>query len=78
MTYLKDNAEMYPPNIVKTFGYDNETIFSYKVVANEVPVQWLDDKWHYFLANQGFIPKDTILCHTINKDFDLVWRRINA
>ena len=36
MTYLKDNAEMYPPNIVKTFGYDNETIFSYKVVFDNI------------------------------------------
>ena len=74
MTYLKDNAEMYPPNIVKTFGYDNETIFSYKVVANEVPVQWLDDKWHFFYDDNRGIPEDTKICHAINKEFDRVWK----
>ena len=74
MTYLKDNAEMYPPNIVKTFGYDNETIFSYKVVANEVPVQWLDDKWHFFYDDNRGIPEDTKICHAINKEVDRVWK----
>ena len=55
-----------------------EKVISVKLKENKVPVQWLDDKWHYFLYIQGFIPKETILCHTINKDFDLVWRRLNA
>jgi len=74
MTYLKDNSEMYPPNIVKTFGYDNETIFSYKVVANKVPMLWLDDKWHFFFDNNRGIPEDTKICHAINKEFDRVWK----
>ena len=71
-------TNIFPEKIRQYFGWDNETLFSFKLKENNVPVQWLDDKWHYFLANQGFIPKETILCHTINKDFDLVWRRINA
>jgi len=54
--------------------YDNETIFSFKREVNKVTIQWLDDKWHYFLDNQKFIPKDTKLVHCICKDFDLVWR----
>ena len=74
MTYLKDNSEMYPPNIVKTFGYDNETIFSYKVVANKVPMLWLDDKWHFFFDDNRGIPTDTKICHAINKEFDRVWK----
>ena len=71
-------TNIFPEKIRQYFGWDNETLFSVKLKVNKLPVQWLDDKWHYFLYNQGFIPKETILCHTINKDFDLVWRRLNA
>ena len=71
-------TNIFPDKVRQYFGWDNETLFSVKLKENKVPVQWLDDKWHYFLYNQGFIPKGTILCHAINKDFDLVWRRINA
>ena len=65
---------MYPKNITDTFGFDNETIFSYKLVSNEVPVQWLDRKWHYFYDTELHIPKDTKIIHAINKEFDYCWR----
>ena len=71
-------TNIFPDRIRQYFGWDNETLFSVKLKENEVPVLWLDSKWHYFLYNQGFIPEETILCHTINKDFDLAWRRLNA
>lgn len=78
MSELKKSSDIFPDKVRQYFGWDNETLFSVKLKVNKVPVQWLDDKWHYFLYNQGFIPKETILCHTINKDFELVWRRLNA
>ena len=78
MSELKNSSDIFPKKVLQYFGWDNETLFSFKIKENNVSVQWLDDKWHYFLYQQGFIPKDTILCHTINKDFDLVWRRLNA
>ena len=78
MSDLKEISDIFPKKVLQYFGWDNETLFSVKLNENNVPVQWLDDKWHYFLYIQGFIPKETILCHTINKDFDLVWRRLNA
>ena len=78
MSDLKESSDICPKKVLQYFGWDNETLFSVKLNENNVPVQWLDDKWHYFLYIQGFIPKETILCHTINKDFDLVWRRLNA
>ena len=78
MSDLKESSDIFPKKVLQYFGWDNETLFSFKIKENNVSVQWLDDKWHYFLYQQGFIPKDTILCHTINKDFDLVWRRLNA
>ncbi len=67
---------MYPRNITDTFGYDNETIFSYKLIANDVPVQWLDRKWHYFYDAELHIPLDTKIIHAINKKFDFCWRAL--
>ena len=78
MSRLKNGVGIFPDKVLQYFGWDNETLFSVKLQENNVPVQWLDNKWHYFLYHQGFIPKETILCHTINKDFDLVWRRLHA
>lgn len=78
MTQLKFDTSVFPKKIVDYFGYDNETLFSVKLKENDVPVQWLDDKWHYFFDNWLFIPEDTKLIHAINKRFDIVWRNINA
>ncbi len=75
MTKLRnDTSGLYPQNIIDMFRYDNETIFSFKREVNNIKIQWLDNKWHYFLDKQKFIPKDTKLVHCICKDFDLVWR----
>ena len=76
MSDLKNNNEydLFPKNIVDIFGYDNETLFSYKIKTNDVRIQWLDDKWHNFYDIEYYIPKDTKLVHVINKRFDFVWR----
>ncbi len=75
MTKLRnDTSGLYPQNIIDMFRYDNETIFSFKREVNNIKIQWLDNKWHYFLDKQKFIPKDTKLVHCICKDFNLVWR----
>ena len=78
MTKLQSNFDIFPKKIVDFFGYDNETLFSVKLIENNVPVQWLDNQWHYFFDTQGFIPKETKFVHTINKKFDVVWRRYYA
>ena len=78
MTQLKFDVSVFPKKIVDYFGYDNETLFGFKLKQNKVPVQWLDDKWHYFFDKELFIPKDTKFIHAINKRFDIVWRNINA
>jgi len=46
MTEIKEFS-MYPDQIRASFGYDNETIMSYKCQVNNVPVARLDEKWHY-------------------------------
>tara|TARA_X000001316_G_C920907_1_gene35154 strand:+ start:338 stop:1225 length:888 start_codon:yes stop_codon:yes gene_type:complete len=73
MDYVKQD-DLYPQHVLDMFGYDNETIWSYKVKTNNVLVQWLDTDWHYFFDNSyDWIPKKTKLVHTINKKFDVVW-----
>lgn len=78
MHYLRSDEykseSMYPENITNTFGYDNETIFSYLIKANDVSVQWLNTKWHHFYDTELHIPHDTKIVHAINKEFDYVWR----
>ena len=75
MTRLRSDTSLYPQNIIDMFRYDNETIFSFKRELNNVPIQWLDDEWHYFFDKQHFIPKETKIVHCICKDFDAVWRK---
>ncbi len=45
MKELKEDS-IYPPQIQKSFGYDNETIMSYKVNMNNVVVDRLSETWH--------------------------------
>ena len=78
MTQLKFDTSVFPKKVVGYFGYDNETLFGVKIKENNVPVQWLDDKWHYFFDKWLFIPEDTKLIHAINKRFDIIWRNVNA
>ena len=78
MTQIKSNYDIFPKKIIDFFGYDNETLFSVKLNEHKVPVQWLDNHWHYFFDTQGFIPKETKFVHAINKDFDCCWRRYYA
>ena len=76
MTKLRtEENDLYPQNIIDMFRYDNETIFSYKKEINNINIQWLDDKWHYFFDKQGYIPRETRFVHAICKDFDMVWKR---
>jgi len=82
MTALRSGAYretgLYPENIVDMFRYDNETIFSYKLKVNNINVQWFDNEWHYFFDKQRFIPDETKIVHAICKDFDCVWRKLDA
>ena len=76
MKQLKEENDygLYPKNIVDMFGYDNETIMSYKIKTNNIDVQWFDDNWHHFYDVEYHIPKSVKLIHAINKRFDFVWR----
>ena len=67
-----DEYSMYPSYVVAMFGWDNETLWSVKATMNDVKIQWLNSKWHYFMDRQKVIPKGTKLVHAINKEFDFV------
>ena len=64
--------EAFDDNMRKMFGYDNETIWAYKTVKNNVKVVNLDESWHHFMDKWNYIPKNTNLVHVINKNFDYV------
>lgn len=69
---IKDKNSMFPMHIQNIFGYDNETIWSYKMEMNDVNVQFLTDKWHHFMDKWNYIPNDTNIVHVVNKNFKYV------
>lgn len=70
MTELQKRTDlMYPPYIQKLFGYDNETIWAWKILSKNISHQSLGEDWHYFMDKWSFIPESAILVHCINKDF---------
>jgi hypothetical protein len=71
MDRLRNDA-MWPNQMRDMFGYDNETIWSYKIKMNDVKIQWLDEKWHHFLERWDYIKPGCTLCHVINKKFEYV------
>lgn len=83
MTELKeDEFGMYPPNIRAQFGYDNESIFGYKVIQNKVIYDNLKPRWHYRIDAEnpltpvGLSHWDPILLHVIDKRFDRAFKAV--
>lgn len=69
MTYvLTDESSMYPWVIRRSFGYDNETLFSHLINENGVPYELLPEEWHCTTS----VKMDTAkICHVISKNFEL-------
>ena len=57
---------MYPMSSI--FGTDNETLFAYKVIKNNVPWATLDDRWHHVYDKEPL--GDSKFVHVINKRFE--------
>lgn len=72
MDTLKRDSDMWSKQVRDMFGYDNETIWSYKIQMNDVQIQWLDEKWHHFFDRWDYIKPDCTFCHVINKKFEYV------
>ncbi len=73
MHEVKTNKGLWPSFIQSSFGYDNETLFSFKMKVNNVNLIELDDVWHWsHRKNTNFIPRETKIVHVINKNFESV------
>ena len=77
MTELKtDEDSMYPYNIRRVFGYDNETLFSYLVHSKEIPLQYLNGPWHYIVDDKfddvKRVDPSAKMYHFINKKMEWV------
>ena len=73
MTELKeDEYSLYPPRMRESFGYDNESIFGYKVFLNDIPYRNLPDEWHFKVEGAEYSKEklnqvNPYLIHFINK-----------
>lgn len=76
MTELKeDEYSLWPTYIQSIFGWDNETLWGVKHYLNDVPTEWLDGRWHYFMDKMNLIPENVRFVHVINKEFAFTRRR---
>ena len=71
MEYLKEDHSIFHPNIVRSFNYDNETIFAYKRVVNEVEIDYIDEDWHQRVLDNFPYMEDSKVFHVISKKFEL-------
>lgn len=69
MTFLKNDPDsLYPKAIQQVFNYDNETLFSYKVIKNNVPITPITNDWHCVLKD-GMETPQAKMYHVIDKLF---------
>jgi len=69
MTSVKHELHtLYPLAIQQVFNYDNETLFSYKVIKNDVKTLLLGNDWHCVLKDGTEAPPAKMY-HVIDKDF---------
>ena len=78
MTELKDD-EMWPEQLRRYFGWDNETIWGHRVELNSVNTQELGESWHFRFWRDYHIPQTINFIHALNKDFDYIkkWLKEN-
>ena len=73
-----DDHSMYPSKIRQGFGFDNETVFNYRVNENNTPMTHLDQNWHHMIMGSQEITPQAKLIHFINKRFDMYWKEDEA
>ena len=71
MSFVKnDKNSIYPHNIKRVFGYDNETVFAYKRIVNEIEIDYITDDWHW-RVDTDIWKEDAKMFHVMNKKFGL-------
>lgn len=73
MTEIKEEENgMFPGHITRSFGYDNETIFSYKIKTSGVANFNLSN-WHFIYNDDSrMIDQNSKIIHMIAKKFDIL------
>ena len=71
MKYLKEDTSLFHPNIVRSFNYDNETIFAFKRVVNNIDIDYINEDWHQRVLDDFPYIEDSKIFHVINKKFGL-------
>lgn len=75
MTELKTTEDsLYPHTIQRVFGYDNETLFAFKRVINDVPIHYIPREWHSLVINNESPDKNAFMWHVINKKFEGIFK----
>lgn len=70
MKYLKSDTSLFHPNVVRSFNYDNETVFAFKRVVNDVDIDFLDSDWHHDVVDDEPYTLSAKMLHVINKRFE--------
>jgi hypothetical protein len=77
MYQIKHENGLWPEFIKKCFGFDNETLFSFKMKTNNVNLINLDETWHFAYRDFiNYIPIQSKMIHTINKNFEYVKKHV--
>ena len=72
MSQVKNEQfSMYPKNIQRVFNYDNETVFSFKRIVNDVHIDYMTKDWHYRLTGDyPYVESSAKMYHVIHKRFE--------
>lgn len=66
-----DPNSMYPFNIQRSFGYDNETVFAHRINIQNVPYETLPIEWNTTNLSDKALEKAKLV-HVISKNFHLI------
>ena len=73
-------SDKWPEYITNHIGINNEILFSYKMIVNEVPVREIGESWNYFVdwkSSFNYTSHDEFeTCrfrHYLNKNFEKQW-----
>jgi len=77
MRNLKNEESFWPKFLQNCFGFDNETLFSFKMKTNNVNLIPLNENWHFTYRDFiNYIPIESKMIHVINKNFEYAKKHV--
>jgi len=73
------HSDQWPEYITNRIRINNEVLFSYKMITNNVPVKEIRNEWNYYVDWNSSFKQDIDefeTCkfrHYLNKNFDKQW-----